>query len=369
MVKKYIKLCLGIALMCSLNLCVTSCKDDDDKSAPAQPKSRVQVTTVFAPGQLGDMGYADRVMKGVGALRKADASDVEVGIIASDDVKTARKMLADWTKSETSAIDGATYNRRLLVLTESYMVDWLAENKSNLKSTDEVLLLKVNEDDVQAAAQKLGLGDRVYGLNISAASAVERFNKMRLQYCEWNALKPDSVPIEMMRLYDQGVVNYRDGISEKLHTLFPKFQDSDIFTIIDQPGEQYSNRYEVTAFEAAYHVCGICYAVAIQRADSLPSERAYKTFVISDLGSANNGADLFLVSTNQRIGVIMLMLDAESNTDMVRFAVIRHFDRALANWAQSWLQQSAASMPRMTMYGDGDGYCTDDIDADLLRGI
>jgi hypothetical protein len=68
MVKKYIKLCLGIALMCSLSLCVTSCKDDDDKSAPAQPKSRVQVTTVFAPGQLGDMGYADRVVEGLSTL-------------------------------------------------------------------------------------------------------------------------------------------------------------------------------------------------------------------------------------------------------------------------------------------------------------
>ena len=315
--------------------------------------------------------FVDQLLDRFGVLDwQADHDSTKVvNEFETDTFKNLCKMLADWTKSETSAIDGATYNRRLLVLTESYMVDWLAENKSNLKSTDEVLLLKVNEDDVQAAAQKLGLGDRVYGLNISAASAVERFNKVREQYCEWNALDPDSVPIEMMRLYDQGVVNYRDGISEKLHTLFPKFQDSDIFTIIDQPGEQYSNRYEVTAFEAAYHVCGICYAVAIQRADSLPSERAYKTFVISDLGSANNGADLFLVSTNQRIGVIMLMLDAESNTDMVRFAVIRHFDRALANWAQSWLQQSAASMPRMTMYGDGDGYCTDDIDADLLRGI
>jgi hypothetical protein len=109
--------------------------------------------------------------------------------------------------------------------------------------------------------------------------------------------------------------------------------------------------------------------MAIQRADSLENERACKTFVISDLGSANNGADLFLVSTNERIGVIMLMLDAESNTDMLRFAAIRHFDRALANWAQQWINLSASSMPRMEMHGGWDGYCTDDIDANLIKDI
>ena len=73
--------------------------------------------------------------------------------------------------------------------------------------------------------------------------------------------------------------------------------------------------------------------------------------------------------TNQKILVIMLMLDAESNTDMIRFSIMRHFDRALANWAQQWLDQPAASMPAMKKHGAWDGYCTDDIDTELLRGI
>lgn len=361
-----IKNCL-VALLVTVLL--TGCKSDDDKSTPAPQAPRVQVTTVFAPGQLGDMGYADRVMKGVSSLKKTDANDVEVGIISSDKVETTRKMLADWAATTSSAIDGATYSRRLLVLTEPYMVDWLAEVKSQLKATDEVLLLKVSEADVQAAAQKLGLSNRVYGLNISAAASVKRFEDMRKQYCSWNALNLDTVVVGTVRLYDDGVVAYRDSISETLTELSLEKQDDYTFSLIDKAGEQYSTRYKVTAFEAAYHVCGICYAAAIQRADSLENERAFKTFVICDLGSANHGADLFLVSTNQRIGVIMLMLDAESNTDMLRFAIIRHFDRALADWTQLWLKQPASSMPRMEMHGGWDGYCTDDIDANQLKQI
>lgn len=361
-----LKLCL-ITLLAAILF--TGCKSDDDKSTPAPPQPRVQVTTVFAPGQLGDMGYADRVMKGVSTLKKSDANDVEVNIISADKVETTRKMMADWATTTSSSIDGASYSRRLLVLTEPYMVAWLAEVKNQLKATDEVLLLKANEADVQAAAQTLGMENRVYGLNISAASAVKHFDEVRRQYCSWNSLNTDTVQTGTIRLYDEGVVAYRDSISETLEKLRPEEEEPLFFSIIDKAGEQYSNRYEVTSFEAAYHVCGLCYAIAIQRADSLENERAFKTFVITDLGSANNGADLFLVSTNQRIGVIMLMLDAESNTDMLRFAIIRHFDRALASWTQQWLKLPASSMPRMELHGGWDGYCTDDIDANVLKQI
>ena len=366
MKKNIFNVWLLAALMCGLSLSVTSCKDDDDKSTTSAPGPRVQVTTVFAPGQLGDMGYADRVMKGVSSLRKTDSDDVEVGIIASDKAETTREMLAGWAVTTQSAIDGAEYSRRLLVLTEPYMVEWLAAVKSQLKATDEVLLLKAGEADVEAAAQTLSMTDRVYALNISAAASVKRFDDMRKQYCEWNALNTDTVEMGMVRLYDEGVVAYRDSIAETLQELSPQHEPY-MFSIIDKAGEQYSTLYEVTAFEAAYHVCGLCYAMAILRADSIASERAFKTFVISDLGSANNGADLFLVSTNQRLGVIMLMLDAESNIDMLRFAVIRHFDRALADWTQLWLKQPQGTMPHMELHGGWDGYCTDDIDANLLK--
>ena len=61
-----VRICLVTLLAAVL---FVGCKSDDDKSTPAPPANRVQVTTVFAPGQLGDMGYADRVMKGLKGTR------------------------------------------------------------------------------------------------------------------------------------------------------------------------------------------------------------------------------------------------------------------------------------------------------------
>lgn len=358
------KFCL-ISLLAAVLL--TGCKSDDNDPAPAQATSRMQVMTVFAPGQLGDRGYADRVMKGVSTLKKTDTDDVEVSIISADDVQTTRQMMRDWAAKATSTVDGASYSRRLLVLTEPYMVDWLAEVKSQLKATDEVLLLKVSEDDVKAAAQTLGMGDRVHGLNISAAASIKRFDDVRRQYYQWTEQNPDSMPIYLLRLYDKQVMNYRDSIGETLTMVQSEPLDSVTLPIIDKAGEQYSTKYEVTAFEAAFHVCGICYGLVYLKSEKEQDQDKTKAFAICDMGSANNGADLFLVSTNQYVLVVMLMIDSESNTDMVRFSVIRHFDRAVADWTQLWLTQAGGTMPQMEKHGGWDGYCTDDIDINLLK--
>ena len=68
-----VRICLMTLLAALL---FTGCKsDDDDKATPAKVSQRVQVMTVFAPGQLGDMGYADRVMKGVSTLKNTDTKN------------------------------------------------------------------------------------------------------------------------------------------------------------------------------------------------------------------------------------------------------------------------------------------------------
>jgi len=355
-----------LALLAAVLL--AGCKSDDD-STPAQPEPRVQVMTVFAPGQLGDMGYADRVMKGVSTLKGSDADNVEVGIIAADSVAAIRQMLKDWAATKQSTADGAAYSRRLLVLTEPYMVDWLAEAKSQLTTTDEVLLLKANHDDAEAAAQQLGLTGRVYAINISAASSVRRFVEARKQFYAWKGVEPDTIDVQLLRLISPDVVAYRDSISETLTDLSAEHKAPDMYSLIEKPGEQYSAEYEVTSFEAAYHVCGIFYGLAYMAEQESETKGITKVFAISDLGSANYGAELFLVSANQQVMVLMLMLDSESNTDMMRFSIVRHFDRALTDWMHHWLRQPAGTMPRHELHGGWDGYCTDDIDMNVIRQI
>ena len=148
------KICLITLLAAVL---FVGCKSDEDEPTPSKATSRVQVMTVFAPGQLGDMGYADRVMKGISTLKDTDKDDVEVSIITADTVETTRQMMKAWAAKRASIIDGATYSRRLMILTEPYMVEWLAEEKDQLQTTDEVLLLKVRLADLVKMAENVPL--------------------------------------------------------------------------------------------------------------------------------------------------------------------------------------------------------------------
>ncbi len=344
---KILILLLGLGMM-------AACSSDDDEPEVVQPVARVQVMAVFAPGQLGDQGYADRVMKGVNTLMKADAGidSVEVNFIASYDVETTCTMLADWVGRRASVLDGAPNSRRLLVLTEPFMVKWLADMKNQLTANDEVLLLKVSDDDVEAAAQTLGMEGRVHGLNISAASAVRHFEEARKAYYEM--IGGSEIQTNMMRLYTDSVVNYRDSVCETIMEMSPDIDYVPGFHIIDQGGLVYSNEFQETAFELAYSLCGLMRAIA-----TLASSRL---FTIVDFGSANSGAEFFLMGSNEDMRVIMVMLDGESNTALHRFAIIRDFDRALDGWTQQWLRQPLGTMPLMELHGGWDGYCTDDID-------
>lgn len=347
---KYVRF---LSLLLALGM-MASCSSSDDEPEVVQPAARVQMMTVFAPGQLGDQGYADRVMKGVNALMKGDADIdcVEVNFIASYDVETTCTMLADWVGRRASVLDGAPNSRRLLVLTEPFMVKWLADMKDRLTANDEVLLLKVSDDDVAAAAQTLGMAGRVHGLNISAASAVRHFEESRKAY--YAMMGAGDLQTNMMRLYADSVVNYRDSICETIMEMSPHIDYVPGFHVIDQEGELYSTDFNSTAFQTAYTLCGFMKAIA-EIAES-------RLFTIVDLGSANSGAEFFLMGSNEDMRVIMLMLDAEANTALHRFAITRYFDRALADWTQLWLRQPLGTMPQMELHGGWDGYCTDDID-------
>lgn len=363
-----VRFCM-MTLLAAVLLC--GCKSDDDgDTVQSRVTSRVQVMTVFAPSQLGDMGYADRVMKGVSTLKKtAGTEDVEVSIIASDSVGSTRQLISDWAGKTTSAIDGASYSRRLIVLTEPYMVEWLANVKYKLQETDEVLLLKAGKDDVQDAVRWLGMDGRVHGLNISAAASVKRFDDARRQYCSWHGLDAEVDSLDLIRLYDKHVVTYRDSIEEVLVERSPKHLEPDALYLIDQVAELSNPVYNVTAFQAAYSATGIIYGLATWRADMAPGQEAYKAFVVADLGAAKSGAELFLTSHSDRLAVVTLMLDAELDSHMLHFSIVRHFDRAVADWAQSWLKQPHATMPLLEQHGYWDGYCTDDIDANLLKDL
>ena len=337
-------------------LLLIACKSDDNEPASAQPTERVQVLAVFAPAQLGDQGYADRVMRGVTSLAKkaGQSSEVDVDFIASFDVETTCNMVANWVGTTHCPIDGARYSRRLVVLTEPYMVEWLAGVKGQLLDTDEVLMLKVSEEDVNAAAQILDMAGRIHGLNISAASSIRNFMATRQLYFEWYEMADES-EVGVLRLYSDSIMTYRDSIKETLRESIVEEQKLLCLSAMEKKDGLYDIASKSEIFKKSYELSSVLWHMS----SVLDS---YKIFAIYDLGAANNGAEFFLMGKNMERNVVVLMLDAEPNIELSRFAITRYFDRALSDWVQLWRKQPIATMPLMELHGGWDGYCTDDID-------
>ena len=354
-VSKNIHMGLLAATMLLAATLFASCKDDDGNQGDVvAPAPRVQVMALFSPGQLSDLGYAARVMKGVNTLKNADmnADSVEVNFIVSNDVETTTAALAEWAGRYQSPLEDVPYSRRLLVLTEPFMVEWVAAVKDRLMATDEVLLLKVNGDDVEAAAQKLGMEGRIHGLNISAAGAIKHLEETRREFYKTNGSY--ELETHILRLYTDSVQHYRDSISETIKETLPDSVEIPTKALLDGGGELYRTAYVRTLFQSAYSMSAFYWSQA-NLIDSY-------VFVIVDLGAANSGTEFFLMNRNDKSRVIMVALDSEPNSAVHRCAIVRHFDRALAEWTALWVRQPLDKMPLMQQHGAWDGYCTNDID-------
>lgn len=341
-----------------LLLAFAACHKDDDTEAPqpVQPKAaRVEMMTIFAPGQLGDGGYADRVMKGVILLENSTADSLDVDFIASYDVPSTQQSIKSWMQSDTTG----KYSRRLLVLTEVFMANWVAEFKDLIPANMEILLLKANSENVATAAKITGLDSRTYGLNISAASAVRHYLEARQLFFENDNSDIHDHSVVVTRLYSDKVTNYRDSIIETLGEDSSLSLSGAILNFTDNEGELFSSEYQMTAFEYAYSATSMFREISeILNAPTF--------FGVFDYAAAARGADIFLMSNNADFYMKVLMLDAEPNVETHRFCATRHFDTALDKWVTDWLGSIGNPMPSSTTHGGWDGYCTDDIDKNLF---
>ena len=98
-------------------LLVAACSKNEDSDPQPDPSQTVKkapllMNVMFAPGQLGDKGYADNVMEGVNALLGNDS--LEVRFIAPRNLEDAQR----WIKTSATSYSTEGYERRLLVLTE-----------------------------------------------------------------------------------------------------------------------------------------------------------------------------------------------------------------------------------------------------------
>ena len=364
-------------LMLLVAAIATGCsKDDDDNGTPGQETATgatMSVTVVFAPGQLGDMGFADNVLEGVYRLKvldhQAQPDTIDVNYLAGADLDAAKEMVEDWFDNGYNIYTAKPFERRLLVLTEPFMVDWMEPLKERFLDIDEVLVLKMNKDDVDKAATRLGLASRLHGLNISAASSARR-------YCQyiWQTIQeaeeeheaeiesgkasdddPDYKPLNCdnicyFRLYEPDKVALRDSVYEVLKEELGGRTEIVFNFMATTVGDGiYTGEEQNSILQEAYKYGQLL-------SDLYTEERS--RFHFADLGSAAQGLGFYFMGRQSDVDVLSLDTQLAS-----QWWVRRDFGTALFNWTAQWMRSDAiATMPASQVFGGwNSNYVTDNI--------
>jgi len=340
-------------LMAAVLMLTAACSKDDDDEQPVNPPAaagaRLQVMMVFAPGQLGDNGYADGVLMGASSMELpealGDATDtIDVQFISLYSVSDTRQALKDWAATAVHPFYDAAYERRLLVLTEPYQTAWLADVKSYLRETDEVLIMKADEAYAQQVAGTYGLGSRVHSLNFDMSEAIGLYcDNIRVtihdeEYADLlQGKKPEVV---IFRRFNAQQNYYCDGMEDIIRQ---KLGDEVTVTVKaltdyaahDNESEEANVSYIQTAYEAAAQF-------------DLYFEEAGYGFVVADLGMCNAGILNYMMGS-PLFNYEVVMIDNDPYTNGYT-AICRNGHYAIIHWINGWMNQPAGAMPRFTMY-------------------
>lgn len=364
-------------LMLLVAAIATGCsKDDDDNGTPGQETATgatMSVTVVFAPGQLGDMGFADNVLEGVYRLKvldhQAQPDTIDVNYLAGADLDAAKEMVEDWFDDAYNIYTAKPFERRLLVLTEPFMVDWMEPLKERFLDIDEVLVLKMNKDDVDKAATRLGLGSRLHGLNISAASSARRYcqyiretieeaeenHQAEIEAGEASDDDPDYKPLNCdnmcyFRLYEPDKVALRDSVYEVLKEELGGRTEIVFNFMATTVGDGiYTGEEQNSILQEAYKYGQLL-------SDLYTEERS--RFHFADLGSAAQGLGFYFMGRQSDVDVLSLDTQLAS-----QWWVRRDFGTALYRWAARWMRADAlGTMPASQEFGGwNSNYVTDNI--------
>lgn len=361
----------SVGAVCLCILCLIACRGNGLDEPEPQPEigqgAEYQIIVVFAPGQLGDKGYADNVMLGISLLERSASNPVDstsiaekdscdVQFISTFDIGDTRKVMKAWAEKPANPFYEGDYRRRLLVLTEYFMMEWLEDIKDILRPDDEVLLLKVNDEDVRQAAATYGLEGRLHGLNISAARAARNFYR----YMTWTidvineyGYTYTNQVLPYYRLYDTDAVTYRDSVYEVLTEELEAGKEIQFNSILRKSD---TNTYSVLLGSS---VIQTAYQFAQQMYQDFIDYGYY--FAITDLGSGIAGWNYYVFGLGQSNMMFnMLMFDTEEIATLNDCYIFRRWDKALYEWGQEWMSRQTGDMPEMKLYSNGD-MCEDNI--------
>ena len=323
---------LAVIAFCGTSGMMMSCSNDDD--IPAYVGATTEVCVLFAPNELGDQGYASRVLSGLNKfeqkLKDHGDSTILVHFESPLDSAAQRLYVRQWAGKNLNPYTGQPYQRRLLVLTTADQVQLLGE--SNLAAIDEVLVLNVHPSFVNSLHSQL----HIHQLNISAASAARRL----CDYIDHRTLEDPSVAgKDIWMLRRDATQAQADSINE---IISEHFGDAiNVYPLSLRDTHTTSN----TLIASAYVAAEILYSAGIH-------------YALCDWGAANAGIAYYL--NNHGSVTQSIFLDSDLNNGM-NIYIIRRFDTALCDWLSRWCKASAGTMPDRETHGEWDGYASDNI--------
>lgn len=347
---------------------VSSCKDDDNDvvPAPVEEGAKLNVLVVFAPGQLGDNGYADILLDGLRMLENhKDSIDgrhsIDAHFVSTYSFGATREWIMSWLRFGRNPFYGTKYERRLIVLTEPYMINWIGEFKDSLQQTDDLLMLRTPKHLIDSVAEATGFGDRLRGLSISMAQPVKKYCHYVDSLMKWleddvseymsvSGVNHDYIPI--FRLYGRDEVAYADSVDIALEEMWG--EDSEIEEIplsnLDNDGT-FPN--EDVGFGTSLTTLAYNWADRMwHRYDDYGNMVA-----VVDLGPSSMGWDYYLLGHTGLLNTLMLN---SAERDVGRRNILCRYDKALTSWVLRW-KDTPEALERMEWHGTWDGYCEDDI--------
>ena len=322
------------------------CSQDDIKESPEFSVASMQVTIVFAPGQVGDQGYADHIMKCIPGISTETEGEVDVQYLAFNSDCETLEALRLWSTHQENPYTDGYYQKRLLILTEANQSGWL--DSIQTYSTDDILMLNTSPAIIDSLS-KTKYGERIHALNISVANEIRQIcDKVSQKATETNKW----VRIDMMRKYDGNTTADSVDIvlAEYADTNFMITPNSfDIFHKDLLTGEDNYTQ----SLNLAYYLANIYY----EYIDLTPKCSRYP-FI--DAGICNIAFKNFIHTQKPSLGIPAVFWDTDTNHYEGCYTIQRHYDRAILQWIKEWYLHSKESTgnicPHIIWHGSWDGF-------------
>lgn len=340
---------IGILPLALLMGCgVAACSDDDDNlpEVPLQTGAPMQVMAVFDPYELGDLGLADNLLRGLFTIPQTDsltgAPRIDVSYVSLTSKQQTADRMQQWlTHREDLFTPGHTYSRRLLILTRPDMLLWTPMD--SLHADDRVLLIDADStmlDEPRLAA----IRDRVHIINISAAAAVRKF------YAKMQQLD-DTFQLDLFA--NTAYLQWYENVVEQdsvLLTLDELGNETEVLAV-DSLGENGMSSYYQYAVQMGYD-----YASLFNKYFA-----TYNGSAIVNMGVANAGFSSYMLTHSHECFVVYI--DRQEHGSAGQPTVCRQFGKAAADFVEAW--SAGQPLPAVQWHGEWDGYCEDNIDRAL----